>query len=260
MSAPSKGTENVNKVANYNEVCEVSILQPLGDSSRMPQEERMKWERWNQEIPKLASMFPNIVYMNGKSVDKVVSLTFDDGPDKHYTPLILDVLKKYNVRASFFVHGNRAKRLKCLVKRMADEGHYIGGHACTHPNLTQITPEEVRAEISGGCDIIYKITNKNPEIIRPPYGELDIKVIQMMNNMDKKIMLWSINTFDWLEKTDTNIVRNVTENIRSGDVVLMHSYTNKRPTLEALPKIIERLQAENYRFLGVDEMIQTQEY
>ncbi|MGL4798878.1 MAG: polysaccharide deacetylase family protein [Cellulosilyticaceae bacterium] len=239
----------------YSDTYGIRILEPKGNSEVMPEEERCKWERWHEEAPTFAKMFPKMVFLNGQKDEKVVGLTFDDGPDKHYTPLILDVLKQYHIQASFFVHGNRAKRYKDLVKRMADEGHYIGGHTCTHPDLRMLTPEKIMSEIQEGCDVIYKITGQNPEIIRPPYGELDLSVIQTLDRLDKKIMLWSINTYDWLEKTPTPIVNNVINHIRPGDVVLMHSYTNKRPTLEALPKMIEQLQWRGYRFARVDELI-----
>ncbi|MGL4346222.1 MAG: polysaccharide deacetylase family protein [Cellulosilyticaceae bacterium] len=232
-----------------------NILMPLGDSCRMDQEEREKWNRWNIEIPKLTQMYPETVFMNGNGERKAICLTFDDAPDKRYTPAILDVLKTYQVPASFFVHGKRVERLKDMVKRIDEEGHYIGCHTYTHADLTQITLSQVAYEIEYSSQVIEKVIGKVPRIIRPPYGEINKEVVEVIKNMDKQIMMWSINTFDWLEKAPDNIISNILGNVRPGDVTLLHSYMNKRPTLNALPVIIENLKAQGYTFLRVDDML-----
>lgn len=250
----------MNRLAECDVTNDENRLSPLGDSCRMSLEEREKWQKWNTEVPELVETYPDTLFMNGAGVVKSICLTFDDAPDKQYTPLILDVLKRYDVKASFFIHGKRAKRLKDLVRRIGLEGHYIGCHTYTHPNLTAITLEEVRREIEYSSEVLCNLIGKKPKIIRPPYGELNGSVVETIAKMDMKIMVWSINTFDWLEKKPDNIIRNVLDYVRPGDVVLMHSYMNKRPTLEALPIIIETLREQGYQFLSVDEMIGAQGY
>ena len=236
------------------------VFEPLGDTPNLCGDERAYWEEWKSRVPKLAAEYPDKLYMNGSTVKKTVCLTFDDAPDIKYTSGILDVLKKYKVKASFFIVGMRVEKLPGLTRRIHEEGHLILNHTWQHYDLTTISPEVLSEEIVSTEEKIYEVTGKRPALMRPPYGAVDKTVVGLTDRLGYRVVLWSVNTFDWLEKTKDNIVKNVLDNVRPGDIFLLHSYENKRPTLEALPIIIEELRARGYEFENLAEILDIEPY
>lgn len=187
-----------------------------------------------------------------KSTEKVVYLTFDDGPSK-LTDQFLDVLKEHDVNATFFMQGSNLKKehLQESVKRAIKEGHYVGGHSMTHVFKTLYTDEQFVPEMNETLALIYEITGIHPNLIRPPYGSVpglnSEKLRDQIAESSIKVWDWTIDSKDWALKDNPNqIVENIKRETKSNvEVVLMHE---KLQTLEALPAIITFYREKGYEF------------
>ncbi|MBD3109346.1 polysaccharide deacetylase family protein [Bacillus sp. AGMB 02131] len=182
---------------------------------------------------------------------KYVALTFDDGPHKDYTPQILDTLKKYNAKATFYILGNRASYYPDIVKRTYNEGHEIGNHTWSHSNLKSLSQETMMQEINSTSNEIAKITGKMPTTIRPPYGAYNAAVQEYVS---MPIILWSVDTLDWKHRNSTQIKQEVQANVTNGSIVLMHDI--HQATAEALEDVLISLTKQGYRFVTVSELLQ----
>ncbi|KAJ3072809.1 hypothetical protein HK102_006159, partial [Quaeritorhiza haematococci] len=134
----------------------------------------------------------------------VLALTFDDGPHPEGTTALLDVLRRYNVRVTFFVVGQNAERYPQLIKRMWDEGHQIASHTYDHQSLISLTDDQVAQEITRTNDIIRNITGgASPRYLRPPFGDVDQRVHQIAQQQNMVIALWNLDTKDWANPAQT---------------------------------------------------------
>lgn len=188
--------------------------------------------------------------------EKKVALTFDDGPHYKYTEQILDILKKYGVKATFFVIGVNAEKYPQKVKRISDEGHEIGNHTYSHLNLKELDEKEIRQELIKGERIIEKITAKKPKLLRPPGGTYSDTVVKTASEMGCDVILWSQDTRDWAHTPADKIACGIIDNVKGGDIVLFHDFVSPdTPTPEALEKIIPQLLKSGYKFVTVSELI-----
>lgn len=182
---------------------------------------------------------------------KYVALTFDDGPHKDYTPQILDTLKKYNAKATFYVLGNRVSYYPDIVKRAYEEGHEIGNHTWSHPNLTSLSQESLIEEINNASNEIAKITGKMPATIRPPYGAYN-ETVQDFVSMP--IILWSVDTLDWKHKSSARIKQVIQTNVTDGSIILMHDI--HQASADALEDVLISLSQQGYQFVTISALLQ----
>lgn len=195
-----------------------------------------------------------------KTDKKVVCLTFDDGPHPEYTEKILDILKKYEIKATFFVVGENAEKYPEIVKREKQEGHEIGNHTKTHVDVCKTTAEKVEKEILQTHDIINGLCDYEIKLIRPPGGALSQRLKNTADMMDYKIILWNVDTRDWAHSSVDSIYLNVEKNCKNGSIILFHDYiSGKSPTVDALEKVIPFLKKEGYEFLTVSELCELEE-
>lgn len=180
------------------------------------------------------------------ATQKIAYLTFDDGPNSIYHPMILDILKKYNVKATFFLIGNNSIMNNEITKRTLAEGHKIGNHTLTHPFLPSLKNDAIFTEINETDKVLQKITGEPVNMFRPPYGGVNLVVKRDVDTLKLKMFLWDVDPRDWSEPAVNELVRRVVENTKNGSDILMHS--NHLVTAKALPQIIEKLQAEGYTF------------
>ena len=201
----------------------------------------------------------SIVVNQGSRREKVIALTFDDGPHPRYTNEILDLLKEYDVKATFFVLGKLAEAYPDIIKRQSEEGHEIGNHTYSHINTEKVTKEELIWEYEKTQNIIAKLTNNRPKLFRPPYGSFNNNTIDIIESNDSVIVLWSAqqDSKDWSNPEIDKIVSTTLSNIKNGDIILFHDYVyfNKSNTVEALKKILPELKNRGYRFVTVSELI-----
>lgn len=178
-----------------------------------------------------------------------VALTFDDGPTEKYTPQILAILKKYHIKATFFMVGMNAKAHPDMVKLVLAEGHAINSHSQTHAMLTKINDAKLRWEVAEPQVIIYNIIGKKPVCLRYPFGASNkhVRAVIRENGMMPVPMGW--NSFDYERPGTQKIVSWVLKNAHSGQVFLFHDGFDKREqTVEALPQIIEGIQKKGLGF------------
>lgn len=193
----------------------------------------------------------------GQANEKVVAITFDDGPDPRFTPRVLAILKKYKVRATFFVVGESAAKYPDLIKRELAEGHSLGNHTYSHPTITQISPAQAHLELSKCTAILEHITGTAPRLFRPPKGFYDTKTMRMLGEMGYQPVMWSLAVEHHEVPTPQMMVDRVLEKIEPGIILLAHDgRLDRETTVRALPGIISGLKARGYRFITVDEMLE----
>ncbi|MGA2775699.1 MAG: polysaccharide deacetylase family protein [Candidatus Omnitrophota bacterium] len=195
--------------------------------------------------------------------DKVVALTFDDGPSEEWTPKILDVLNKYGVKATFFMIGEHVLQYPEIAKRVAKEGHEIGNHTFDHHVLVYYKPQELVEEIKKAEKAIEETTNRKTVLLRPPKAWVTSPEKIIINKLGYKIILWSLNSKDWVNFDDKYIVRYLMHNIKPGDIILFHDsggvFTteggNRSETIKAVGRLIEKLRDKGYRLATVSELL-----
>lgn len=188
--------------------------------------------------------------------EKTIALTFDDGPHPRYTKQILGILEKYGVKATFFFVGQNIEYYPDSARAVVDAGHEIGNHTYTHNRVKKMTQDEVFSEMSRCDDMIYTLGECHTALFRPPEGAFGEAVEKSAEMLGYSVILWSIDTRDWAHSTPSEIYQNVTQNIDSGDIILMHDYVGyNSPTPQALELIIPELQRRGYKFVTVSELI-----
>ena len=194
-----------------------------------------------------------------KTDEKVIALTFDDGPHATYTPQILDLLAKHDAKATFFVIGEHAKKFPNIILREKDEGHEIANHTYTHPYSR--TNEGLEHELIKTNEIIHNITGTFPVLYRPVGGSYNDRIINTALENGFKVILWSWHqdTKDWKRPGVNNIVTTVLSGARPGDVVLFHDAGgNRSQTVEALEEILPALKKKGYEFVTISELLNRQ--
>jgi peptidoglycan/xylan/chitin deacetylase (PgdA/CDA1 family) len=204
------------------------------------------WSRW------IARRDGVIVFSRGAPREKIIALTFDDGPHPRTCTAILDVLRHEGVRATFFPVGFRLQQYPELLDRIIAEGHEVGNHTWDHQRLSILPPEKVRWEIRSVRDLVYRRTGFVPALVRPPGGTYDTRVLKICRDEGFEVCLWSANAGDWKPMTANEIVAKVLEQVRPGAVVLMHD--ERIQTAQALPRIIHALRDQGYRFVTASEL------
>lgn len=184
------------------------------------------------------------------SEKKKIALTFDDGPDAEYTPMLLDGLKERGVKATFFVIGKQAEAQPELMERLVAEGHLIGNHTYNHVDIQHMTESAAVKEIKQANEVIAKYTGEEPCFLRPPFGSGSSKIEK---NMEMIQVLWTIDTMDWACKNESKICSTVYREIRENSIILMHD--EYPTTVRAALNIIDRLQKEGFEFVTVDQIV-----
>ncbi len=189
---------------------------------------------------------------------KQIAISFDAAWGNEDTEDLINILKKYNIKATFFLVGQWVDNYPNSVKALATAGHSIQNHSNTHPHLTEIGIERARAEITDCNEKIEKLTGEAPTLIRPPYGDYNKDVVSMIENIGMYPIQWSVDSLDWMDITADEIYNNVVPKIKSGSIVLFHNAAKHTP--EALPQIIEALQAQGYEFVLIKDLIYKDNY
>lgn len=206
-----------------------------------------------------ASSRPNSeVVWNVHTDQKLIALTFDDGPNPVYTPQILDLLKAYDAKATFFVLGKRVQMYPALAIREVNEGHEIANHTFDHHYLKNVSSQKLMDEIRQTQDIIFDITEQTPHVFRPPGGFYNEALLQLTQEDKLTVVMWSWyqDTKDWKRPGVDKIVHTVLSNVHNGDIILFHDLQGDcSQTVEALKRIIPELKNQGYQFLTVTDLI-----
>ncbi|RUT01535.1 polysaccharide deacetylase [Dulcicalothrix desertica PCC 7102] len=190
--------------------------------------------------------------------DKVIALTFDDGPAPKYTQQILEILKQENIKATFFCVGEMVHYFPQLAKQEVAEGHVIGNHTWHHW-LQKMNSQVAANEIESTATAIFEATGVKTSLFRPPYGALNNGVADYAKKNNYAVLMWSDDSQDYRRPSVARVVNNVLREAKPGGMVLMHDGGgNRTQTVAALPKIIANLKQQGYRFVTVPQLLAIQ--
>ena len=209
--------------------------------------------------PLQTAAVPQVVYRYASGDGgKRVALTFDDGPHPRYTPQILEILKEYNVKATFFMVGSNADYYPHLVERVLAEGHEIGNHTYNHYHTVNMKSEELTRDILACAEALARFRGgKAPKLFRPPEGVFNEDIKALCKQEGYTIVMWSVDTRDWAHTPIPDIVAGVRANVQDGAIILMHDFIGKKsPTPAALRQIIPMLQRSGYEFVTISRLLE----
>lgn len=210
-------------------------------------------------IASIGLNYPGYIYCEeGYGDTKKIAITFDDGPHKEYTPKILDILKKHDVRGTFFIIGTNADQYPEIVKRTVSEGHEIGSHTYYHRHISAMDENELKEDLEKNEQSLLALTGEKPTLFRPPEGVCNDKVKNTAKEMGYSIIMWTVDTSDWQGIDSARIVGTVKKKVNPGAIILFHDYVSGRSgTPEALEKLIPFLKSEGYTFVTVSELLKS---
>jgi peptidoglycan-N-acetylglucosamine deacetylase len=200
--------------------------------------------------PEESSITFNSVHVNGP----YIAMTFDDGPSATLTPKLLDLLAAHRIKATFFVIGQNVAEYPEIVARAAREGHEIGNHSWSHPNLGKMSDEGVRRQLRQADDAIKTATGKRPVLMRPPYGSITGREKRWIHDeFGYDIILWDVDPYDWKRPGPAAVRNRILNETRPGSIVLAHDI--HPGTIEAMPSTFDALEAKGFKFVTVSELI-----
>ena len=231
------------------------ILQDLSGQSAPPAQ---PVERSNSSpTPALAVASPaqpqitfNSVHVDGP----YIALTFDDGPNATLTPKLLDLLAAHHMKATFFVVGQNAADHPDILRRAVKEGHEIGNHSWSHPNLGKMSDDAVRREIQKTDDAIFAAIGKHPTLLRPPYGSITARQKHWIHEeFGYRIIIWDVDPLDWKRPGPSVVTSRILKETRAGSIVLSHDI--HPPTIEAMPATFDQLERKGFKSVTVSELL-----
>ena len=183
-----------------------------------------------------------------------IAMTFDDGPSPETTPRLLDILKQRNIKATFFMIGQNAERNPEIVKRILAEGHEIGNHSWTHPQLAKLSDDRVTEEITKTQNAIKNASGYTPTLLRPPYGSITARQKEWIENQfGLSVILWSVDPFDWKRPGASVIEQRILAGAAPGAIILSHDI--HKQTVDSMPATLDALAAKGYKFVTVSQLI-----
>lgn len=196
------------------------------------------------------------VYRSGRSDSMQIAITFDDGPHPYLTPRILEILERYGVEATFFMVGVNVRNYPEAARAVIDAGHEVGNHTFTHGHMERLSPAEVDREIGDCEEALEELCEYRPHLFRPPEGAVNTYIEHCSEKNDYKLILWSLDTRDWENKSTEEIVERVLSSITAGDIILMHDYIGRSSkTPEALEILLPRLIERGYQPVSVSRLL-----
>ncbi len=191
-----------------------------------------------------------------KTEERVLALTFDDGPHPRYTARILEVLARYEVKATFFMVGVNVERYPAAARAVAEAGHEIGNHTYHHAQLAGMSEGEIRDEVEACTRRILDTTGVAPVLFRAPTGARGETIFRVLDGMGYQQILWNIDTLDWQGRGSGDIAAAVVKRVTGGDIILCHDYVSGRLRVDAaLDRLLPTLLARGYRFVTVTELM-----
>ena len=183
----------------------------------------------------------------------MLSISFDAAWGNEDTQQLIDILGKYNIKATFFVVGEWVDKYPESVKALHDAGHEVMSHSNDHAHFNSLSAEEITADLNTCNDKIEAVTGVRPTLFRCPYGEYDDHVINAVRSLGMEPIQWDVDSLDWKDLSAGEITQRVTSKVQPGSIVLFHNAALHTP--EALPAIIEALLQEGYQFVPISQLI-----
>jgi len=208
---------------------------------------------YDQHAPEVSmkDLPPSPIY-RGHPEKEMVAFLINVSWGEEHIPKILDTLKEYNVKATFFIEGKWAKNNSELVKMIDEQGHVIGNHAYNHPDMARLPYQKMTEQISQTNDILSAITGDTPKWFAPPSGSFNDQVVQAAHNLNMETILWTVDTIDWKNPSVSVMINRIRDKLHPGATVLMH------PTAvieEGLPQLIETAKEKGYKIGDINKLI-----
>ena len=184
--------------------------------------------------------------------NKVIALTFDDGPGP-YTTHLLDILDQYGAKATFFLIGSKVSSQANVVRSIHARGHQLGNHSWSHPELPKLPADQIASEIDRTNDTIKQATGVTPAILRPPYGAVNGAVLEQLRLRGMSSILWSVDTRDWADRNSDIVCSRAVAGARPGAIILMHDI--HQTSVGAVPCILSALKQQGYSFVTVQGLL-----
>jgi peptidoglycan-N-acetylglucosamine deacetylase len=198
------------------------------------------------------------VLCSANTDEKKIAFTFDDGPDKEVTPAILDVLKRHDVKAAFFIIGHMAEENPFLIRRIDDEGHIVGSHSYSHDFWFDLfSSQKMIIELQKTESVLNQILNRKIRLFRPPYGVTNPPLASALRKMKYHVIGWSLRSKDTVLRVD-QLFERLTKRVNHGDIIIFHD--TKAHTVEVLDKFIIFAKENNYSFERADRLLNIEPY
>lgn len=223
---------------------------PYGVAGRLPQNPTLQLPYQNRT--------KSISVSSGARHLPYIALTFDDGPHPVNTPKVLDILSRYNVKATFYVIGNKVGSYPHIIRRIVAEGHEIGNHTWTHSKLTRLSNAQIRSELTRTKNAIIRAAGVKPRTMRPPYGALLTRQRQWIHSeYGYPTILWDVDPQDWKRPGVSVVKQRLVSNARNGSILLLHDLHG--PSIQAVPGVLDSLLRKGYKFVTVSQLIAQKE-
>ena len=216
---------------------------------------------WHSMAPR--SQLYGRTFIGVNHASRLLALTYDDGPSDAWTPRLLDVLAKHDVRATFFMIGRYVLQQSDTARAVATAGHVIGNHTHMHPNLIFCSPGQIVAQLRECDRVLTETVGEHSKLFRPPFGGRRPDVLTSIRSQGFIPVMWSVASNDWNTLSPDEIEDKIVRQVRGGDVILMHdgghlSAADRSATITATNSIIPRYKDQGYRFVTIPEMMATQ--
>ncbi len=209
---------------------------------------------WRLSSSRTTQVFGELI-TSVPGADSMVALTFDDGPVRSHTDSVLAVLRRENVRATFFVTGSSVVANPELARRILEDGHELGNHSYSHRQMVLMSPRRVREEVESTDSLIRALGVTGPIHFRPPYGKRLIVLPWYLSRSQRPTVLWSLEPDSWFSE-HAEMVRHVSRNVQPGSIILLHvEISSRSEERAALPLMIQDLKQRGYRFATVSELL-----
>lgn len=193
------------------------------------------------------------------SGEKVLALTFDDGPDPENTPQILEILKQHGINATFFVIGKKIQGAEALLKKIKEEGHILANHSFSHSYFFDFySTKKVTADLQCANQAIHEVVGVTPRLFRPPYGVTNPNIAAAVKKLSLTSIGWNVRSLDTVIKNQEKLYQRVISRIRPGSILLFHDTGTQ--TIETLKAVILFAEKNGYKIVGVDKMLSLKVY
>ena len=193
-----------------------------------------------------------------------LALTYDDGPNDPHTLRLLEVLARHGVQATFFLIGRYVSKRRDIVRELVNRGHVVGNHTFSHPNLIFASPRRTRMELEQCQQVLADAVGHQSSFFRPPYGGRRPGTFRVARQLGLEPVMWSVTGRDWKEKGEDYIEQKVCQQVRGGEVILLHDGgptafgADRSQTVAATDRLITRYKSQGYQFVTVEQMLREQ--
>jgi len=188
---------------------------------------------------------------------RIVAITFDDGPNPLYTPQILEIFSEAKAKATFFMIGEQMKDHPEIVKQVAEGGHEIGNHTFSHPKLSQLSIDDCLTEIEQTEKLVEELVGSKPVVFRPPYLDYNQDTVSILRQKGYPMIgALNLEAQDWEQPGVEHILQKSRDVVKSGGILIFHDgYGDRSQTIEAVRMLVSELTSQNYQLVTVSELL-----